>query len=406
MGLAGRALTSPPPPTPVPPFGSPSPFPTSLSTPRPTTNPPRLSAASAILEDLDSGQVLLALRPSDRRPIASITKIMTALLAIERLPPSRLVEVGEDAAETPGSSLGLVMGERISAIDLLYALLLQSSNDAAVALADAVSGSTARFVRLMNVRAIRLGLADTHFASPNGLDDRGYSSASDLALLTRTAYQSALFGRIVDTKARDIPAPSGPARHVQNRNALLWLYAGAIGVKTGFTSAAGNCLIATAARASGRMLAVVLGDHDDASFDDAAALLNYGLLEFEHDRVASAGEAVGSVTVSGEAVPVVAQLDLSPFVRLDQLSSIERELRPTPGLTLPVAMGSVVGSLVATASGHDIASVPIVASATVAVPTPSPSPSSSPAHTAGNLTLRDVVLLLVAFVRALLGPSL
>src|SRR5262249_59355718 len=136
--------------------------------------------------------------------------------------------------------------------------------------------------------------------SRNGLDDRGYSSASDLALLTRTAYQSALFGRIVETKTRDIPAPSGPARHIQNRNALLWLYAGAIGVKTGFTSAAGNCLIATAARASGRVLAVVLGEPDEA-FDDAAALLNYGLLEFERELVAGAGDAVGSVTVSGEA---------------------------------------------------------------------------------------------------------
>jgi D-alanyl-D-alanine carboxypeptidase (penicillin-binding protein 5/6) len=401
--MAAAAPTSTPPPTPVPPFGSPSPFPTSLATPRPSTNPPRLAASSAILEDLDTGQVLFALRPGDRRPIASITKIMTALLAIESLPPSRLVDVGSDAAETPGSSLGLEVGERISALDLLYALLLQSSNDAAVALADAVSGSTPAFVRLMNARAADLGLTDTHFASPNGLDDRGYSSASDLALLTRTAYQSALFGRVVDTKTRDIPAPSGPPRHIQNRNALLWLYSGAIGVKTGFTSAAGNCLIATAARESGRMLAVVLGEPDDA-FDDAATLLNYGLLEFERNVVAHAGDAVGSVTVSGEDVPAVAQLDLAPLVRLDLLSSVDRELRPLPGLTLPIAIGSVIGSLVATASGHVIASVPVVAGSTVAVPTPSPSPT--PVEPRGDVTLRDIVLLLVALLRALVGPSL
>src|SRR5262249_18053362 len=261
-------------------------------------------------------------------PIASITKVMTAMLAIERLPPSRLVEVGEDAAETPGSSLGLQVGERISAIDLLYALLLQSSNDAAVAIADPASRSPTAFVRLMNLRARGRGLAGPHFASPNGLDDRGYSSAADLALLARTAYQSSLFGRIVDTKTRDIPAPLGPDRHIQNRNALLWLYPGAIGVKTGFTTPAGNCLIATAARASGRMLAVVLRGPDGASFDDAAALLNYGLLEFERDVVARAGDAVGSVTVSGEPVPVVAQLDLAAFVRLDLLSGVESELRP------------------------------------------------------------------------------
>ena len=347
--------------------------------------------------------MLFALRPVDRRPIASITKVMTALLVVERLPPSRLVVVGSDAAETPGSSLGLEVGERISSLDLLYALLLQSSNDAAVALADAVSGSTRAFVRLMNARAANLGLADTHFASPNGLDDRGYSSATDLALLTRTAYQSPLFGRVVDTKARDIPAPSGPPRHIQNRNALLWLYSGAIGVKTGFTSAAGNCLIATAARASGRMIAVVLGEAHDP-FDDAATLLNYGLLEFERSVVAHAGDAVGSVTVSGQDVPAVAQLDLAPLVRLDLLSSIDRELRPLPGLTLPVAIGSVIGSLVAAADGHILASVPVVAASTVAVPTPSPSPTPVEPH--GEVTLRDLVLLLAALVRALLGPSL
>ena len=401
--MSGPAPTSTPPPTPVPPFGSPSPFPTSLSTPRPSTSPPRLAAASAILEDLDTGQVLFALRPRDRRPIASITKIMTALLALERLPPSRLVTVGEDATKASGSSLGLRVGERISSLDLLYALLLQSSNDAAVALADAVSGSIPAFVRLMNARAADLGLTDTHFASPNGLDDSGYSSATDLALLTRTAYQSALFGRVVDTKTRDIPAPSGPPRHIQNRNALLWLYSGAVGVKTGFTSAAGNCLIATAARASGRVLAVVLGEAEDP-FDDAATLLNYGLLEFEPTVVARAGDTVGSVTVSGQDVPAVAQLDLAPLVRIDLLSSVDRELRPLAGLTLPVAIGSVIGSLVATASGQVLASAPVVAGSTVAVPTPSPSPTALQPH--GEVTLRDVVLLLVTLVRALLGPSL
>jgi D-alanyl-D-alanine carboxypeptidase (penicillin-binding protein 5/6) len=174
-------------------------------------------------------------------------------------------------------------------------------------------------------------------------------------------------------------------------------------VKTGFTSAAGNCLIATAARASGRVLAVVLGEADDP-FDDAATLLNYGLLEFERNVVARAGDTVGSVTVAGEDVPAVAQLDLAPLVRLDLLSGVARELRPLPGLTLPVAIGSVVGSLVATASGHVLASVPVVAGSTVAVPTPSPSPATVEPH--GDVTLRDVVLLLAALVRALLGPSL
>ena len=295
------------------------------------------------------------------------------------------------------------MGERISALDLLYALLLSSSNDAAVALADAVSGSTPAFVRLMNARATDLGLTDTHFSSPNGLDDRGYSTARTWRSSPAPPTGARSSAASSTPRRRDIPAPFGPPRHVQNRNALLWLYSGAIGVKTGFTSAAGNCLIATAARGErsrarggpGRGRAIVRRRGD---------ALNYGLLEFERNVVARAGDAVGSVTVSGQDVPAVAQLDLSPLVRLDRLSSVARELRPSPGVTLPVAIGSVIGSLVATASGRVLASVPVVAGSTVAVPTPSPSPTPVEPH--GDVTLRDVVLLLAALVRALLGPSL
>jgi D-alanyl-D-alanine carboxypeptidase len=151
------------------------------------------------------------------------------------------------------------------------------------------------------------------------------------------------------------------------------------------------------------MIAVVLGEAHDP-FDDAATLLNYGLLEFERNVVARAGDAVGSVTVSGQDVPAVAQLDLAPLVRLDLIPGVARELRPLQGLTLPVAIGSVLGSLVATASGHDLASVPVVAGSTVAVPALSPSPTPVAPH--GDVTLRDVVVLLAALVRALLGPSL
>src|SRR5207245_10397214 len=151
-----------------------------------------------------------------------VTKVMRALLVVGKLSPGGVVTIGRDATAQSGSRLGLAVGERITVRNLLYGLLLQSSNDAAVALADAVAGSAPSFVRLMNERAGELGLANTRFASPNGLDDTGHSSAADLAAMTRLAYGHALFAQIVRTRTWNVPAPTGPPRHIQNRNALLW----------------------------------------------------------------------------------------------------------------------------------------------------------------------------------------
>src|SRR5206468_7928393 len=245
---------------------------------------------SAVLADLDTGRVLWGTEAEERRPIASITKIMTGLIVIQRTDPSDVVTVSPEAAAPAQSAaaaeLGLVPGERISIEDLLYALLLQSANDAAVALAEHVAGSVERFVAEMNAEARRLHLADTRFASPNGLDDTGYSSARDLAVLTRAAFQSPLFATIVGTKFHRIPSPSGPPRHIQNRNVLLWLYPGALGVKTGFTTKAGYCLVAAAHLHGQRLVAVVLGEPSgEDSFSDAASLLDYGFDAFVHREV-------------------------------------------------------------------------------------------------------------------------
>ena len=253
---AARA-TSTPPPTPV--NGSPSPFPTALRTPRPSVTPPRLASAAAILEDLDTGQVLFAKNADAPRPVASLTKIMTALLALSHSRPEERVTVSSLAAGQSGSVLGLRVGERITVSELMYALLLQSSNDAAVALAEHAGGTLGRFVEMMNEEAARLGLTRTRFYSASGLDDRGRSSARDLATLTRAAYADPLFEQIAATKFHTVPSPSGKPRRIQNRNILLWLYPGAIGVKTGFTTPSGHCLVATADHDGVRLLAVALG---------------------------------------------------------------------------------------------------------------------------------------------------
>ena len=172
------------------------------------------------------------------------------------------------------------------------------ANDAAVALAEHVSGSVDGFVRLMNRTADHLGMRDTRFYSPSGLDDRGRSTARDLITLTRADYAYPEFARIVRTKFFDVPSPRGKARHIQNRNVLLWLYPGAIGVKTGYTAKAGFCLVAAAERDGLRLVAVVLGAPNEP-FSDAATMLNYGFTAFERRTFVRAGDDLGSRVPAG-----------------------------------------------------------------------------------------------------------
>jgi D-alanyl-D-alanine carboxypeptidase (penicillin-binding protein 5/6) len=374
-GLASAGLT-PPPPTPVPPDGSLSPFPRSLDTPEPADAVPVVSAASAVLADLDSGQVLFAKDPAARRPIASVTKIMTALLVLERTEPAQIVTIGSDAVlGTPEgiSTLGLQAGERISVENLLYALLLQSANDAAIALADQVSGSEQRFVALMNARAQQLGLRGTEFRSPNGLDDRGFSTARDLATLTRVAYRIPAFEQIATTRFRTVPAPDGGVREIQNRNVLLWLYPGAIGVKTGYTSAAGYCVVGAAEEEGRRLVAVVLGAPGDA-FSDAAALLNYGFAAFTEHTFVETGSPAGVVELPGGAVSVQTGAALRALVPVRGLGHVEERIEVDPAAAYPPAAGERVATLTVSIPGLEVGSVPLVVST---VPAPPPPPDGS-----------------------------
>jgi D-alanyl-D-alanine carboxypeptidase (penicillin-binding protein 5/6) len=380
--LAGvaRAQTpppSPPPPTPVvlPGGGtSPSPFPSTLRTPAPSVQPPEIRAQAAVLADLETGQVLFAHKPNERRPIASLTKIMTAMLVTERTDPTDVVTVSDEAASgrlAGISSLGLVPGERIRVNELLYALLLQSANDAAVALAEHVSGSVDAFVDDMNTQAERLGLSNTMFASPNGLDDDGYSSASDLARLTRAAYRRHGFASIVATRFHTVTSLDEPPRVVQNRNVLLWLYPGAIGVKTGFTSPAGFCVVAAAEREGMRLIAVVLGEPSEP-FSEAAALLNYGFEAFDQRTLVELGERLGVVDVAGRAIPLTAGASLRGLVPAGR--PIQRTVVLDDHVAYPPARGSGIGVLRLSAGGRVLGEVP----ARVADVPPPPPPGSGP----------------------------
>ena len=237
-----------------------------------------LTARSAILVDATTGGVLWAKRPHVRRPIASTTKIMTAVVALERLGPHAIVTVDRSVARVPPFNEGLRPGERVEAWKLFYGLLLYSGNDDALALAIAAGGTRSRFVALMNEKARSLGLHDSHFRSPSGLLDRdNYASAWDLAALTRYALWNRRFRAVVRTRVKHVPwSPPSVEKIYVNKNHLLGSYRGADGVKTGWTTVAKHCLVASAHRDGLHLIAVVLGADD--SYGDAKTLLDWGFL--------------------------------------------------------------------------------------------------------------------------------
>jgi D-alanyl-D-alanine carboxypeptidase (penicillin-binding protein 5/6) len=362
-GAATNAET--PPPTPVPPHGSPSPFPTVLATPADAANEPAIPAAAGLLADLDTGQVLFHKRATNPRPIASVTKIMTALLTLEELPLHQVVTVDPDAVFArrdygATSTLGLRPGERITVENLLYGLLLGSANDAAVTLAIAVDGSVEAFVRHMNVRARQLGMRSTRFYSASGLDDRGHSTPVDLLRLVQVATRDRTFRTITATRFRTIPAPRGPARRIQNRNAMLWLYPGTVGTKTGSTARAGGCLVATAER-EGRTLVAIVLDAPEEPFSSAATLLNYGFDGWERATVVAAGQPEGEAQIRGGTVPVVAGEELTALVPVGD-AGLDTTVVVDPRAAFPPPPGDRVGTVVVRSGDDLLGHVPAIVS--------------------------------------------
>ena len=243
----------------------------------PHTFSPALLASSAVLIDADTGRVLWALHAHERRHVASTTKIMTALLAMRKLKPHDIVTVDKSVPRVPLVREGLRAGERVQAWKLFYSLLLYSGNDDALALAIAAGGGDKwTFIRSMNAEAKLLGLDDTHFSSPSGVVDAdNYSSAWDLAALTRVAMRNSRFRHIVRTKVEHVSwsAPTYAKVYINN-NRLLTTYRGATGVKTGYTHESGPCLVSSATRNGVSLIAVVLNSPN--MYADTTRLLNFG----------------------------------------------------------------------------------------------------------------------------------
>ncbi len=265
-------------------------FPVSASVP--------VSAEASILIEASTGEVISEHNADERLPMASTTKIMTALVALEMRGLDSPVTVSPLAVGVEGSSVYLTANEKLTMGDLVYALMLESANDAAAAIAIEVGGSIEGFAELMNKRAREIGCVNTHFTNPHGLDNaEHYTTARELALITRAALENDTFKEIVSTERHTIPLEGGGVRLLINHNRLLRENDEVIGVKTGFTKRSGRCLVTAAEREGVTVIAVTLSDPDD--WRDHSALLSYGLDSYKCLNLASENAFTVAVPVVG-----------------------------------------------------------------------------------------------------------
>jgi serine-type D-Ala-D-Ala carboxypeptidase (penicillin-binding protein 5/6) len=324
--------------------------------------PPAIRAPEAILVEPQTQDVVYARRPTARRPIASTTKLMTALLTLER---ARLGEVFTAAPYNPSpaeSLMGLRAGERLTVADLLRGLLVVSANDAAVTLAVDVAGSRRRFVALMNRRARQLGLHDTHYANPVGLDQPGnYSSAADLVKLTLVLRQRAFFR--ATTNLATVTLRSGARRrHLVNRNALVRTVPYVNGVKTGHTNVAGYILVGSATRNGVTLISAVLGDGSEAQRDDdSLRLLRYGLSRYHRVRAVVKGRVMASALLKyrDERVGLAASRTVSRVARRGERVTTRVVGAPSK-IEGPLPAGARVGTILVRQRGRTVDRVSLV----------------------------------------------
>lgn len=321
-----------------------------------------VSASSAVLIEAESGRVLYEKDADKRRPMASTTKIMTALVALENGGLDMAVKIQKEAVGIEGSSVYLAEGEVLTLRELLYALMLRSANDAAAAIAIAVGGSVSDFAEMMNEKAEEMGLENTHFDNPHGLDsEEHYTTARELALITAEALKNDVFREIVSTYKKTLPLGNVPDRRlVVNHNRLLRTYDGCIGVKTGFTKKDGRCLVSAAERDGVTLIAVTLNAPNDWS--DHKKMLDGGFSAVKRVKISSDG-------IEGYLPAVGATESMIKYAAVGETSAVlpndAGELRVVIELPrfvfAPVKSGDIIGRAVFMNGENEVASLPIEA---------------------------------------------
>lgn len=340
------------------------------------TKEPNPAAKAALLMDAGNGQVLYEKNAHTLMYPASTTKILTAVIAIESCKLDEVVVVPQEAVGVEGTTIGLQEGEKLTLEDLLYALLLSSANDAAVAIAHHVAGSTEAFARLMNEKAQLIGTKESHFTNPHGLPDPNhYVSAYDLAVIARYAMQNPTFRRIVSTQVKQISRPAAdrtkgpPQVHLWNHNRLLTLYEGSNGIKTGYTTQAGQCLVGAARRGNRELIVILLGSQGwDPLYRDAKLLLDYGFTSFKKVWLVEKGDKVSALDIPWGAQPLEAVAADGFYLNsLDgQEPVVEKKVLYFKGLRAPLKEGQKVGEVVFTdGNGRELGRVDLLAASAV-----------------------------------------
>lgn len=306
-------------------------------------------ARAAVIMDVGSGRILYSKNMNEKLAMASTTKIMTTLVAIESGRLEEKLTVSRKASLTEGSSIYLREGEKHNVGDLLYAIMLRSGNDAAVAVAEHIGGSIEGFAALMNEKAQEIGADDTKFVNPHGLDAEGhYTTARDLALITAYALKNPLFSDIVSSKKKTINGPNNENwdRVMINKNKMLWQFDGGDGVKTGFTKKAGRCLVSSATRNGMRLVCVVL--NCGPMWNDSSVLLEYGFKNFTNKKVVDKDTNFKVIEVRNgkeKFVSIKPSEDFALAMRTDGTESVKLLPKGLNKARAPINKGDAAGSL-------------------------------------------------------------
>ncbi len=346
------------------------------------TEPPAILAETAIVIDVKTGQVLYDKNMHEQREPASTTKIITALLALENLDLSKTVTKDAETPFTEGSRIYLLEGEQVTVEQLMYALLLESANDAAVALGKEIAGSVPAFAEVMNKKAKELGAENTNFVNPNGLHEDGHlTTAYDLAMIAREAMKNEEFRKLVMTYRYIIPATNKQdTRYLYNTNRLIYdektkvlvngvmraaKYEGVTGIKTGYTSHAGGCLVSGAIRGDTELISVVMKSTDAGRFADSIALLDYAFDNYKSVKAMDGGTILGEIPVkrgSERKVQVVARQDAYATLPSEASSSlVKTEVILDDKVNAPITKGQKVGAVEIYAGDQHVGTVDAVA---------------------------------------------
>lgn len=323
-----------------------------------------VSAASALLLDSGSGRVLYAKNEGVRRPMASTTKIMTAIVALEEGNLEDIATVSPRAAVVEGSSIWLEAGEKKTLEELVYGLMLCSGNDAAVAIAEHISGSVEKFAQLMTSRCQELGAYNTRFRNPHGLDEEGhYTTAYDLAIITRHAMTIPKFKEIICTEEKSISWPGHEwDRLLRNQNRLLEVYPGGDGVKTGWTTPAGRCFVGSATRDNSQLIAVVLNAPN--MWEDAMFLLDYGFNNYEFVRLFEKNAYLKKVPAAGGDIDMIKVMTGNAYVlplKDEEKERVSFLFEMKIPVRAPVARGTLLGNLNIYVDNELVGNLPLVA---------------------------------------------